>query len=89
MVTLYKINAEYYTVCIFVYVHMLILYYILGSLIASIASLRHGGVHKLLKELCKHRLLAYERGKKAVFWIRTHPDRLHLRGSLLWNIYEE
>jgi len=35
-----------------------------GSLIASIASLRHGGVHKLLKELCKHRLLAYERGPK-------------------------
>lgn len=34
-----------------------------GSLIASIASLRHGGVHKILKELCKHRLLSYERGK--------------------------
>ena len=26
-----------------------------GSLIASIASLRHGGVHKILKELSKHR----------------------------------
>lgn len=34
-----------------------------GSLAASIANLRHGGVHKLLKELCKHRLLSYERGK--------------------------
>ncbi|KAM3960446.1 uncharacterized protein ACR2FA_000379 [Aphomia sociella] len=34
-----------------------------GSLVASIANLRHGGVHKLLKELCKHRLLTYERGK--------------------------
>jgi len=34
------------------------------SLIASIASLRHGGVHKLLRELCKHRLLSYERGKR-------------------------
>ena len=31
-------------------------------LIASIASLRHGGVHKVLRELCKHRLLSYERG---------------------------
>ncbi|KOB78691.1 Serine/threonine-protein kinase rio2 (Rio kinase 2) [Operophtera brumata] len=27
-----------------------------GSLVASIANLRHGGVHKLMKELCKHRL---------------------------------
>lgn len=34
-----------------------------GSLVASIANLRHGGVHKLMKELCKHRLLTYERGK--------------------------
>ncbi|KAL1139740.1 hypothetical protein AAG570_006718 [Ranatra chinensis] len=34
-----------------------------GPLIASIANLRHGGVHKLLKELCKNRLLSYERGK--------------------------
>ena len=35
-----------------------------GSLIASIASLRHGGVHKILKELSKHRLLSYERGNR-------------------------
>ncbi|KAK0181492.1 hypothetical protein PV327_003771 [Microctonus hyperodae] len=34
-----------------------------GSLIAQIANLRHGGVHKLLKELSKHRLVSYERGK--------------------------
>ncbi|XP_039284642.1 serine/threonine-protein kinase RIO2 isoform X2 [Nilaparvata lugens] len=34
-----------------------------GALAASIANLRHGGVHKLLRELCKHRLLSYERGK--------------------------
>lgn len=34
-----------------------------ASLAASIASLHHGGVHKILKELCKHRLLSYERGK--------------------------
>ncbi|KAJ8916486.1 hypothetical protein NQ315_000128 [Exocentrus adspersus] len=31
---------------------------------ASIANLQHGGVHKLLRELCKHKLLSYERGKK-------------------------
>ncbi|XP_025832458.1 serine/threonine-protein kinase RIO2 [Agrilus planipennis] len=35
-----------------------------GALVASIANLQHGGVHKLLRDLCKHRLLSYERGKK-------------------------
>jgi RIO-like serine/threonine protein kinase len=40
-----------------------------GSLAAAIANLRHGGVHKLLKELCKHRLLSYERGKHCKYQI--------------------
>lgn len=31
------------------------------NLIASIASLRHGGCNKVLRELVKHKLLAYER----------------------------
>lgn len=35
-----------------------------SALAASIANLQHGGVHKLLRDLCKHRLLSYERGKK-------------------------
>ncbi|XP_036321555.1 serine/threonine-protein kinase rio2 [Rhagoletis pomonella] len=35
-----------------------------GQLAASIANLKAGGVHKLLRELCKHKLLSYERGKK-------------------------
>ncbi|KAJ8936834.1 hypothetical protein NQ314_012150 [Rhamnusium bicolor] len=35
-----------------------------GPMVASNANLQHGGVHKLLRELCKHRLLSYERGKK-------------------------
>lgn len=35
-----------------------------ASLAAQIANLRHGGVHKILKELCKHRLMSYERGKR-------------------------
>ncbi|KAL6258563.1 hypothetical protein P5V15_010518 [Pogonomyrmex californicus] len=35
-----------------------------ATLAAQIANLRYGGVHKLLKELCKHRLLSYERGKR-------------------------
>uniref|UniRef100_A0A6I8PC64 non-specific serine/threonine protein kinase n=1 Tax=Ornithorhynchus anatinus TaxID=9258 RepID=A0A6I8PC64_ORNAN len=33
------------------------------SLIASIASLKHGGCNKILRELVKHRLIAYERTK--------------------------
>ncbi|KAK3856113.1 hypothetical protein Pcinc_037536 [Petrolisthes cinctipes] len=34
-----------------------------GPLIAQIANIRTGGVHKMLRELSKHRLCAYERGK--------------------------
>ncbi|XP_068210884.1 uncharacterized protein RIOK2 [Palaemon carinicauda] len=34
-----------------------------GPLVAQIANVRAGGVHKMLRELCKHRLCAYERGK--------------------------
>lgn len=40
-----------------------------GPLVAAIANLKSGGVHKILKELCKHKLLSYERGKKCeYFW---------------------
>ncbi|XP_053681320.1 uncharacterized protein LOC128732175 [Anopheles nili] len=35
-----------------------------GVLVAAIASIKAGGVHKLLRELCKHKLLSYERGKR-------------------------
>ncbi|XP_056393532.1 serine/threonine-protein kinase RIO2 [Hyla sarda] len=34
-----------------------------ASLIASIASLKHGGCNKILRELVKHKLVAYERTK--------------------------
>ncbi|KAM5192036.1 serine/threonine-protein kinase RIO2 [Mantella aurantiaca] len=34
-----------------------------ASLIASIASLRHGGCNKILRELVKHKLISYERTK--------------------------
>ncbi|ROT63355.1 putative serine/threonine-protein kinase RIO2 [Penaeus vannamei] len=33
------------------------------TLVTQIANLRGGGVHRMLRELCKHRLCAYERGK--------------------------
>uniref|UniRef100_A0A182IKD3 Serine/threonine-protein kinase RIO2 n=1 Tax=Anopheles atroparvus TaxID=41427 RepID=A0A182IKD3_ANOAO len=35
-----------------------------GALVAAIASLKSGGVHRLLRELCKQKLLTYERGKR-------------------------
>ncbi|EFN83388.1 serine/threonine-protein kinase RIO2 [Harpegnathos saltator] len=35
-----------------------------APLAAQIAHLHHGGVHKLLRDLCKHKLLSYERGKR-------------------------
>lgn len=38
-----------------------------GPLAANIANIKAGGVHKLLRELCKQKLLAYERGKKCRF----------------------
>ncbi|KFV16157.1 Serine/threonine-protein kinase RIO2, partial [Tauraco erythrolophus] len=34
-----------------------------ASLVASIASLKHGGCNKILRELVKHKLVAYERTK--------------------------
>lgn len=37
-----------------------------AQLAASIANLKSGGVHKLLRELCKHKLLSYERGRKCM-----------------------
>ena len=33
------------------------------SLIASIASLRGGGCHKIIKEMIKHKLIGYANGK--------------------------
>ena len=35
-----------------------------AALVASIASLKHGGCHKILKELSKHKLICYEHGHK-------------------------
>lgn len=40
-----------------------------ASLAANIANLRGGGVHKLLMNLCKERLLTYERGKTCTSFV--------------------
>ncbi|XP_055923410.1 uncharacterized protein LOC129953898 [Eupeodes corollae] len=60
-----------------------------GSLAASIANLKSGGVHKLLRELAKHKLVSYERGKKYDGFRLTNTGydylalkSLTLRGSL-------
>lgn len=39
-----------------------------GQLVASISNVKYGGVHKILRELCKHKLLTYERGKHCKFF---------------------
>lgn len=43
-----------------------------GPLIASIASLKHGGCQKRLMELTKHRLTVYERGKRCKFSVKYY-----------------
>ncbi|XP_053693298.1 uncharacterized protein LOC128741478 [Sabethes cyaneus] len=60
-----------------------------GALVAAIASLKAGGVHKLLRELCKHKLLSYERGKRFDGYRLTNTGydylalkSLTLRGSI-------
>lgn len=47
------------------------------SLLSSIASLRHGGCNKILRELAKHKLVAYERTKS------KNPFRSTSRTSLV------
>ncbi|XP_068523076.1 serine/threonine-protein kinase RIO2 isoform X1 [Anas acuta] len=52
-----------------------------GSLVAPIASLKHGGCNKVLRELAKHKLLAYERTKTVQGYRLTNAgyDYLALR----------
>ncbi|XP_077970304.1 serine/threonine-protein kinase RIO2-like [Styela clava] len=51
------------------------------SLVASIANLKHGGCHKVLRELGKHRLVCYEKSKMAAGYRLTNKgyDYLALR----------
>lgn len=41
------------------------------SLLSSIASLRHGGCNKILRELVKHKLVVYERTKSKKTYKKT------------------
>lgn len=48
------------------------------SLIASIASLRGGGCHKIIKELVKHKLVSYENSKGIVLKTKNFQFNLYL-----------
>ena len=49
------------------------------SLLASIASLKHGGCNKILRELVKHKLLSYEHTKsKSVIHVILEPFSLNV-----------
>lgn len=52
-------------------------------MVAVVANLKSAGVHKLLKELCKHKLVTYERGpkckKKISHWILKYSKILFIR----------
>jgi RIO kinase 2 len=52
-----------------------------AALIASIAGLRHGGCHKVLRELSKHKLVAYESCSKTGRFLWLHVSLLF---SSLW-----
>ena len=41
------------------------------SLVSQIASLKHGGCHKILKELVKNKLLCYENGRQGNYIFAT------------------
>ncbi|XP_047004277.1 serine/threonine-protein kinase RIO2 [Schistocerca americana] len=59
-----------------------------APLAASIANLQHGGVHKVLEDLCKHRLLSYERGKRYDGYRLTNSgyDYLALKALTMKNV---
>ncbi|XP_022095477.1 serine/threonine-protein kinase RIO2-like [Acanthaster planci] len=58
-----------------------------GSLVASIANLRHGGCYKLLKELVRNKLIAWEHGKYPGYRL-TYPgyDYLALKALAARNV---
>lgn len=46
-----------------------------ASLVASIAALKHGGCYKILREMVKHKLIAYDNGKG---WLADHDLCVHI-----------
>ena len=47
-------------------------------LIASIASLRNGGCHKIIKELVRHKLICFEHSKGKKFSKQSYLRTVHL-----------
>ena len=62
-------------------------------LVASIADLKHGGSHKILRELTKHKLVCYEkagRGKiillmKVIMFIYEVTKYSRVTCTIIWN----
>ena len=54
-----------------------------APLIASIAGLKHGGCHKVLKEIAKHKLVAYEHGGKKGMYLLMICSFSHIILALL------
>ena len=47
------------------------------SLVASIADLKHGGSHKILRELTKHKLVCYEKaGRGKIYKMESHKKMI-------------
>ena len=61
------------------------------SLLASIASLKHGGCNKILRELVRHKLLAYEHTKSESTHVVLELPSVNVLSDIGsgWTEYEE
>ena len=61
------------------------------SLLASIASLKHGGCNKILRELVRHKLLAYEHTKSESAHVTPELHSVNVLSDMGsgWTQYEE
>lgn len=50
-----------------------------AMLAAQIANLKHGGVSKILRELSKHKLVSYERGRHCKYFKKFNYFRLLIK----------
>ena len=56
-------------------------------LVASIADLKHGGSHKILRELSKHKLVCYEKsGRGEIIISVSHSVCLSICQSVHWSV---
>ena len=53
-----------------------------APLVASIADLKHGGSHKILRELSKHRLLCYEKSGRGKIYAQLKSFPISVKDSI-------